>query len=239
MKIVIVGGGLAGTELALALGREGHSVTLVDRDPEVARRRFEEQGLATLVGDGTEPRLLERANVGRADVVAAMLRRDADNLAIASIARTLGAARVLARLREPAYRPIYARAGIDQVFGEVETMVGALGVAIQHPRIRHSMGLGAGRTIAFDVEVESSAWAAGKTIREIGTAPEFPRGAVIAGILAPSGEFEAPRGDSIVPSGSSLLVVARAEEVAPTIALLARESDLGAQRSAQQRKPVE
>ncbi len=239
MKIVIVGGGLAGTELALALGREGHTVTLVDRDPEVVRRRFEEQGLSTLVGDGTDPRVLERASVGRADVVAAMLRRDADNLAIASIARALGAGRVLARLREPAYRPIYARAGIDQVFGEIETMVGALGVAIQHPRVRHSMGLGAGRTIAFEIDVDASSWAAGKTIREIGTAPEFPRGAVIAGIVAPTGELEAPRGDSVVPSGTSLLVVARSEEVGPMIALIGRPDDLVHQRSAQQRKPVE
>lgn len=227
MRIVIVGGGLAGSELAIALGRDGHAVTLVDRDPEVARRRFEEQGLTMQVGDATDPRVLERASVGRADVVAAMLRRDADNLAVASIARALGAGRVLARLREQAYRPIYARAGIDQVFGEVETMVGALGVAIQHPRVRHSMALGAGRTIAFDVEVGASSWAAGKTVREIGTARGFPRGAVIAGILAPSGEFEAPRGDSVVPSGSSLLVVARAEEVGPTIALLAPAEDPG------------
>lgn len=224
MRIVIVGGGLAGTELALALGKAGHAVSLVDRDPEVARRRFEDQGLATLVGDGTEPRVLERANVGRADVVAAMLRRDADNLAVAAIARTLGATRVLARLREPAYRVIYARAGIDQVFGEIETMVGALGVAIEHPSIRHSMTLGAGRSIAFDVEIDPEAWVAGKSIREIGTAPEFPRGAVIVGILSPSGEFEAARGDSTVPSGSTLLVVARRDDVGRTLSLVTKRA---------------
>src|SRR5690606_33417113 len=103
------------------------------RDAAIATRGFVEHGLATLVGDGTDPRVLRDADVGHADVVAAMLRRDADNLAVAAIARNEGARRILARMRDPEYRAIYAQAGIDQVFGEVETLVGALSVAIEHP----------------------------------------------------------------------------------------------------------
>src|SRR5688572_25274278 len=131
MRVVIVGGGLAGTNLAVALGKDGHDVALVDREATTAARGFSEHGLATIVGDGTDPRVLQAADVRRADVVAAMLRRDADNLAVAAIARSFGAKRILVRLRDPSYRPIYARAGIDQVFGEIETMVGALSVAIE------------------------------------------------------------------------------------------------------------
>src|SRR5690606_12324332 len=107
-----------------------------------------------------------------------ILRRDADNLAVAAIARTQGARRLLARLRDPSYRAVYAAAGVDKVFGEVETMVGALAVAIEHPRFRHSMVLGKGESIAFEFIVPERAAIAGKTLREIGTAEGFPRGAI-------------------------------------------------------------
>jgi trk system potassium uptake protein len=227
MRVVIVGGGLAGTNLALALQRQGHAVTLVDRDPGISGRAFTEHGLATIVGDGTDPRVLAEADAGSADVVAAMLRRDADNLAVAAIARVMGARRLLARLRDPSYRPIYARADIDQVFGEIETMVGALSVAIEHPGVRHSMVLGTGDSIAFEIAVPEDALVAGRTVREIGTSAEFPRGAVIAGIALDDGSVVAPRGDSVVRGGHAILLVSHRVDVAATIALLTRRATEG------------
>ena len=87
MRVLIVGAGLAGTNLAQVLSAAGHAVTLLDRDASIAARGFVEHGLVTIVGDGTDPRVLREADVGRAEVVAAMLRRDADNLAVGAIAR--------------------------------------------------------------------------------------------------------------------------------------------------------
>ncbi|HKP59862.1 MAG TPA: TrkA family potassium uptake protein [Polyangiales bacterium] len=219
---MIVGAGLAGTNLARDLGAAGHAVTLVDRDSSIAERGFVEHGLATIVGDGTDPRVLRDADVGRADVVAAMLRRDADNLAVGSIARSEGARRILARLRDPAYRSIYANAGIDQVFGEVETMVGALSVAIEHPRVRHSMVLGSGDSIAFEIEVQALADTKGNTVREIGSHKGFPRGAVIAGIAGVDGAVRVPRGDTEVRVGDVVLLVTRRNDVAMAIDFFAR-----------------
>lgn len=217
MRIVIVGAGLAGTNLAWVLGSAGHTVTVVDQDPHVASRGFIEHGLASIVGDGTDPRVLRDADVGRADVVAAMLRRDPDNLAVGAIARSQGAKRILARLRDPAYRSLYASAGIDQVFGEIETMVGALSVAIEHPRVRHSMVLGSGESIAFEIVVPETAINAGKTVREVGTHPLFPRRAVIAGIAGADGQVVVPRGDAVVRAGDVVLLVAHGHEVAKAI----------------------
>jgi trk system potassium uptake protein TrkA len=219
MRILIVGGGLAGSSLAQVLAGDGHRVTLIDRDGGVASRALE-HGLAAIVGDGTEPRVLREADVGRADVVAAMLRRDADNLAVAAIARAEGARRILARLRDPDYRRVYADAGIDQVFSEIETMVGALSVAIEHPGVSHSMVLGKGESIAFEIAVPRGARFACKNVRELGTAEGFPRGAIIAGIAPPDGAVVVPRGDAKVQEGDAVLVVARKDDVATAIDFL-------------------
>ncbi len=225
MRVIIVGGGLAGTNLAQVLVEDGHQVTLIDRDPAVASRAFSERGLATIVGDATDPSVLREADAGRADVVAAMLRRDADNVAVASIARTQGARRLLARLRDPGYRQVYASVGIDQVFGEIETMVGALRVAIEHPRVRHSMVLGQGDSIAFEIVVPEQASVAGLTLRELGASKDFPRGAIIAGIAPQNAPVVIPRGDSIVQGGDAVLLVAGRDVVASVIDFLTATAD--------------
>ena len=87
MKIVIVGAGRAGLEVATHLTRIGHAVTIIDSDEAVTRRASEQHGLVALSGDATIAAVLEEADVARAEVVVAMLRRDADNLAVALLAR--------------------------------------------------------------------------------------------------------------------------------------------------------
>ena len=118
MRIVIVGAGRAGLEVATHLTRSGHSVTIIDNDDAVTRRASEQHGLVALSGDATIAAVLEEADIARSDVVVAMLRRDADNLAVALLARAAGVERVMVRMRDNAYRPVYAAAGIERVLSE-------------------------------------------------------------------------------------------------------------------------
>ena len=148
MKIVIVGAGRAGLEVATHLTRIGHSVTIIDNDESVVRRASEqfiqelhlgcvpgEEEMDTsplavaidkvkppclrvlhfddtgnwdisLSGDATVAAVLDEADVAQSDVVVAMLRRDADNLAVALLARAAGVERVMVRMRDNAYRPV-------------------------------------------------------------------------------------------------------------------------------------
>ena len=76
MKIVIVGAGRAGLEVATHLTRLGHAITIVDSDELVTRRASEQHGLVALFGAATIAAVLEEADVSQAEVVVAMLRRD-------------------------------------------------------------------------------------------------------------------------------------------------------------------
>jgi trk system potassium uptake protein TrkA len=115
MKILIVGAGRAGLEVAVQLSRIGHAVTIVDTDAAVVRRASEQFGLVTIAGDATTAVVLDDAAIAQMDIVVAMLRRDADNLAVALLARAANVERVMVRMRDNAYRSIYANAGIARV----------------------------------------------------------------------------------------------------------------------------
>ena len=221
MRVVVVGGGRSGATLAARLLAQGHSVTLVDRDETVTRRAFETYGLATLVGDGTDPGVLRDAEVDRADVLAALLRRDADNLAIALLARDLGARRVMVRMRDVAYRGVYQAAGVGEVVSEVDILVGALLTAVEHPHVSRSMVLGReGDSVAFEVTVPENSAHAGRTVRDLATHADFPRSCVFAGVSDSSGRVIAPRGDTVLHGGGSAILVSHRDDIGAAVAFL-------------------
>ncbi len=220
MKIVIVGAGRAGLDVAIRLTRTGHAVTIVDSDEAVTRRASLQHGLVALCGDPTIAEVLEEADVRQSDVVVAMLRRDADNLAVALLARAAGVERVMVRMRDNAYRPVYAAAGIDRVLSETDLITGSVATAIEHDAIRHAMLIGDGSAMAFELTVPERSAAAGRTIMELAALPGFPSTCVFAALYQADGSVVAPRGATLVNAGTTVLLVSRADEVARAVKAL-------------------
>jgi trk system potassium uptake protein TrkA len=222
MRIVIVGAGRAGLEVATHLTRLGHGITVVDNDELVTRRASEQHGLVALHGDATIAAVLDEADVELADVVVAMLRRDADNLAVALLARAAGVERVMVRMRDNAYRPVYAAAGIDRVLSETDVIVGSIATAIEHDAIRHAMLLGNGNAIAFEITVPVGSPVDGLTVMESVKLPGFPASCVFAALYAADGGVEAARGSAVVHAGTTVLLVSHTDDVGKVVRLLTR-----------------
>lgn len=222
MRVVIAGAGRAGLSVAIHLRAAGHEVTLIDRDEALATRAYEQHGLVSLVGDATDAGLLKEAEISRADVVVAMLRRDADNLAVALLARAAGAKRVMVRMRDPDYRAVYTHSGVDRILPEVDIFIGAMGTTIEHPDVKHAMVLGQGESVAFELEIPAGAIVVGRTVGEIAGDAGFPKSCVFAGMTRSDGTFEAPRGSSRVESEMTVLLVAARRELGEVIRIFLR-----------------
>jgi trk system potassium uptake protein TrkA len=220
MKILIVGAGRAGLEVAIQLSRLGHAVTIIDTDAGVARRAAEQFGLVAIPGDATTAEVLDDAAIGGMDIVVAMLRRDADNLAVSLLARAAGVERVMVRMRDNAYRSVYANAGIDRVLSETDLITGAIAMAIEHDAIRHAMLIGDGAAIAFELTVPAGSVGAGRTVMELAARPDFPKSGVFAALYREGGGVAAPRGSSVVDAGTTVLLVAQRDEVGHAITAL-------------------
>jgi trk system potassium uptake protein TrkA len=225
MKILIVGAGRAGLEVAIQLSRIGHAVTIVDTDAAVARRASEQFGLVAIAGDATTAEVLDDAAIGGMDIVLAMLRRDADNLAVSLLARAAGVDRVMVRMRDNAYRLVYANAGIDRVLSETDLITGAVVTAVEHDAIRNAMLIGDGAAIAFELTIPAGSVGAGRTVMELATRKDFPRSGVFAALYREGGTVEAPRGSSVVDAGTTVLLVAQRDEVRRAITALTAPDD--------------
>jgi trk system potassium uptake protein TrkA len=116
MHVIVVGCGRVGSELAARLQREGHTVSILDKNRNAFRRLPEGWGGQTLVGFGFDRDDLLRAGVEQAGAVAAVTSGDNTNILTARIAReTFEVPNVVARIYDPRRAVIYQRLGISTV----------------------------------------------------------------------------------------------------------------------------
>ena len=103
-----------GRGLALRLCRQGHDVTVVDRDREELEELGEEFSGRRVVGVGFDRAVLSEAGVERASAVIACTSSDEANIVIARVARgTYRVPRVIARLHDLSKADTYRRLNIQ------------------------------------------------------------------------------------------------------------------------------
>jgi len=101
VKVVIAGAGKVGRAIARELVSNGHSVLLIDKDPQLARPGVVE-GASTLLADACEIAALEDAELTQCQVVVAATGDDKVNLVVSLLAKTeYGVPRVVARVNHP------------------------------------------------------------------------------------------------------------------------------------------
>ncbi len=100
MDVVLVGAGEVGYHLADILAREEHRVSVIESDPVQARRLQESLDVQVLIGDGTRASVLTQAGASKADLVVAVTNDDHANMLTCTLAKHLGAKRVILRLKD-------------------------------------------------------------------------------------------------------------------------------------------
>ncbi len=103
MQIMIVGCGKMGSTLAVQLVKEGHRVTVIDRNESVIEQISNSQDVIGYVGNGAVFSVLEEAGAKDADLLLAMTTSDEINLLSCLIAHKIGAKHTVARVRDPEY----------------------------------------------------------------------------------------------------------------------------------------
>ncbi|MCL2393178.1 MAG: TrkA family potassium uptake protein [Acidimicrobiaceae bacterium] len=116
MRVIVVGCGRVGSELAVRLVQEGHDTVILDKNRAAFRRLPLDWGGRTVVGYGIDRDDLVRAGVGEANAVAAVTSGDNTNILCARICReTFEVPNVVARIYDPRRALIYQRLGIPTV----------------------------------------------------------------------------------------------------------------------------
>lgn len=153
MRVIVVGCGRAGAELALQLLQDGHDVTVVDKNPTAFYRLGEGFKGKTVTGVGFDRDVLIRAGVEQADALAAFTDGDNTNVITARVARNVfRVPKVVARLYDPRRAEIYQRLGLQTVSATAWGVDRAIQLMI-HPDLHVAATLGNGDVELMELEV--------------------------------------------------------------------------------------
>ena len=114
MKVVIMGCGRVGAQLAALLDSEGHKVTVLDTNDYSFRRLLSTFNGTALLGNGTDADVLKRAGIEEADAFVAVTQGDNRNVMAAQIAKHIfNVPKVICRIYDPLRRELYSTLGLE------------------------------------------------------------------------------------------------------------------------------
>ena len=114
MKILIMGCGRTGAQLASMLDADGHEITILDTNDFSFHRLPPGFKGTALVGDGTSDDTLIKAGILKADAFVAVTQGDNRNIMAAQMARHIfKVPKVLLRIYDPLRRELYTKLGFE------------------------------------------------------------------------------------------------------------------------------
>jgi trk system potassium uptake protein TrkA len=123
MKAIIVGGGKVGYYLFKTLRENRYDVVLVERKEALCKKISEELDGEIICGEGSDLEVLKDADIGRAEVVAAVTGKDEENLVICQMAKmNFNVKKTIARINDPKNGPIFKALGVDEIVCNTEAI---------------------------------------------------------------------------------------------------------------------
>jgi trk system potassium uptake protein TrkA len=114
MKIIIMGCGRVGAQLAIMLDKENHQVTALDINVDSFRRLPPEFKGKALLGNGLDEDVLKKAGIQEADAFVAVTQGDNRNIMAAQMAKHIfNVPKVLCRIYDPLRRDLYSMQGLE------------------------------------------------------------------------------------------------------------------------------
>ncbi len=172
MNIIIAGDGEVGFHLAKMLQGENHDITIVDPHEDLLKMLESSTDILTITGDSSNPKVLQDANVKKADLLISVLHEQETNLLTAAVGKKLGAKRTIARISNPAYllkskKELFKSLGVDEIVSPetiaADDIIDLLKQAAATETFKFSHGL----LSLFMLKLEHNAYVVGKTLTQI------------------------------------------------------------------------
>ena len=200
MRVIIMGCGRVGSELANELADDDHQVTVIDKNPEAFFRYPPGDGVTTVVGLGFDRDVLEEAGIEDAEAFVAVSSGDNSNIVSARVAlETYHVPKVVARIYDPRRADIYERLNIPTV-ATTKWGVKQIQLMLFHDRREIRETLGGGELLRMRLPV------AEHMIGKPATAFNVPGKILIAGVSRGGGGF-LPTGENTLQAGDYLVVM--------------------------------
>ncbi|WP_414585739.1 potassium channel family protein [Scytonema sp. PCC 10023] len=210
MYVLIGGAGLVGLCLAQKLVELGHTIGVIDIDPNACRYAREQVGAMAFEGSAVSTEVLLEAGIRKADALAAVLQDDALNLAMVTLARHYGVPHILSRMRHPDFVEPLRLAGANHIISTVDLAVSTMVNSIEYPQVESMMHFEQGQIEVLKLSISNNCYVVGRSVAEIAQDSRFPTGSLIIGYQPhPHEDLMIPNGSTVLEPDSTVLIVTK------------------------------
>lgn len=205
MYVLIAGGGRTGAQLARHLLEQDHEVAVIENRPDVLARIHRELPTEIIIeGNPTDPSVLEKAGIQRANVVAAVTSIDETNLILCYAARNrYHVRRTIARVNNPHNAWLFNKQfSVDVAMNQADILAHLIQEEMSMGDMMTLLKLRRGNYSLVEEKIPEGAKGIGMAIKDINL-----DGVVIAAIIR-HGEVIVPRGVSTFEAEDEVLAVA-------------------------------
>jgi len=221
MRVLIIGSGTAGQNLAAKLCAEKHDVVLIDSSEEALAEAQSQLDILTVQGQGSSPKVLDSAQIAKADLVVAVTDRDEVNMLACMLAHAAGVPHKVARVSNLDYihapdRFSPATLGIDLVVSQKEECANELFNILRMPGTLEAVDLFEGQVLAVGIRVHMDSPLLRQPLKQ------FPQPELLKAIrfiaLKRGDEMMVPRGETQFMVGDEVYFVGRPNDISDFMA---------------------
>ncbi len=217
LRVIIVGGGQVGFNLAQRLSQEHQDVVLVDSDPDRVDYAAEQLDILSLLGNGASVPVLEQAGVRGAQLLLSVTSRDEVNLIACLAATRMGVPHTIARISNPEYftpGSVLSREqlGIDRMINPEREAAKEAYQLLKSAAATDVVSFADGRIQLLGLRVREGAPVAGIRLAEL--AERLGRFRYVTVAIVRDGVTTIPTGESKMKTGDHIYLLSPSDEVA-------------------------
>ncbi|GAB6100005.1 NAD-binding protein [Halanaerocella petrolearia] len=221
MKIIIVGGGKKGFQLAKYCHKFGHEVTVIESNKEKINKLQNNLEVTVMLGDGTKRDCLEEAGAEEADIIVAATSNDQDNLVICQLAeRQFDIERTLALVNNPGNEKLFEWLGVNQVVSSTSLMLGLIEDEVEWKETSNLWADSINQLKMHYIQVDEDSLSSNKKIKDI----TIPDEAILITILR-GDQAIVPRGNTTIKAKDTVIALADPKVKEKLLSLMQNDED--------------
>ncbi|MDZ7672765.1 MAG: Trk system potassium transporter TrkA [Halanaerobiales bacterium] len=212
MRVIIIGAGKVGYEIAAVLSKDLYDVIVIDNDINVIKKVSDTLDVLTIESNGLIGEPFKRIDVNQDDLVIAVTDNDERNILACLSAKHLGAGQTIARIRNPDYERDLALPKeileIDYIINPEKSSAEQIVKLLKFSPAGSINEFVGGRVQMIQLHIDENSPLHNLKLREQKQLKGFLVGAIIR-----DDETIIPKGDHRIMSGDTIFIIGKQEEI--------------------------
>ena len=210
MRIIIIGAGAVGSQLADQLSKENHDVTVIEQNKERMQHLQDELDILVVEGNGASPKILAAADIKRCDLMMALTNSDEMNIVASLTACEHEVPFKIARVSNMDYYLLdnwlsEKNLGVDLLVNPEFECALQIRNLLSVPGATDVAEFGGGQALLIGLEVMRNAPCVGETLQELRLKME--RNEFLVGSITRDGRTIIPTGKTRLEEGDQIFII--------------------------------